>query len=657
MTFNTGNPVGSTDARDLYDNAQNFDKFSLGQDLEYPDRLGVPRKSLAGIRAEVTEALSRLGYQVIGEYTAGLVVQNYGQVFRKDGEFYRAKAELTLPYLLNGDWAVDAPKFVSVGDAVLRQELAELSGAELVGWARSPLAEGISSINTVGLALSSQAITPWEFFSLIVDKPNANDPSTWDWYPAIQAAVDSGQSVMFPAGSYYSSQTIRTAHTGSYFRADTGQVIFGAGTKTRLTRNSTSPASTAEAAYESEAFFSVHGSNFEISSLYFEDCAIGIYFGQDPRQAAENSHTSFNRMRNLWMKNCGTGILSACAQGHYYNTYADLHIAQCQVGVKFQAGTRWASSVDNNNRNTFINVRAARCWVGMWLENGDTNDFFGFHCEGNNATPANNRYTIPSGLPGSVANYGGVTLPAITTAGAFLVKGGNNNFFGCITESCDWTLWNQGPNNSYQNCLFGEDVPNTTAVRCVVAPRNFVSRYTAWLNGGDIARLPNTNSYAFPGVPAGRLITSALRGVRAIATRELSVASGSTDPVREFLLDLGAIQSGGSVSFPLWVDSSDERGCSCGFEIAIEGNNQSGSTMHSTRIGGVAGRNSSGTLTRYYAAQISNFRATGTGAGDTAEPFVAALSVSGSDLRVTLTAPARAFSSVKVFVRLVMSKA
>lgn len=131
MTFNTGNPVGSTDARDLHDNAQNFDKFSLGQELEYPDRLGVPRKSLAGIRAEVTEALSRIGYQVIGDYAAGLVVQNFGQVFRKDGEFYRAKAETTLPYPLNGDWAVDAPKFVSVGDAVLRDDLSIISVAHI----------------------------------------------------------------------------------------------------------------------------------------------------------------------------------------------------------------------------------------------------------------------------------------------------------------------------------------------------------------------------------------------------------------------------------------------------------------------------------------------------------------------------------------------
>lgn len=62
MTFNTGNPIGSTDARDMYDNAQNFDKLSAGTELSYPDRLGVPRKSWAGMEAQATEALLRLGY-------------------------------------------------------------------------------------------------------------------------------------------------------------------------------------------------------------------------------------------------------------------------------------------------------------------------------------------------------------------------------------------------------------------------------------------------------------------------------------------------------------------------------------------------------------------------------------------------------------------
>ncbi|WP_417585287.1 hypothetical protein [Pelagibacterium sp.] len=132
MTFNTGNPVGSVDPRDLYDNAKNADIAVNTQDPTWTDRLGVERKSWAGIEQGVSDALSRLGYQVKGDYAADLLIENYGEVFRKDGEFYRAKAETTLPYSLNGDWAVDAPKFVSVGDAVLRQELAGADGGELV---------------------------------------------------------------------------------------------------------------------------------------------------------------------------------------------------------------------------------------------------------------------------------------------------------------------------------------------------------------------------------------------------------------------------------------------------------------------------------------------------------------------------------------------
>lgn len=189
MTFNTGNPVGSTDARDLYDNAQNLDKFANGEELEYPDRLGRPRKSLVGIHAEVTEALSRLGYHVKGEYAAGLVVENYGEVFRKDGEFYRAKAETTLPYPLNGDWAVDAPKFVSVGDAVLRQDLATADGADMVGYKGRTVADKLGDVAN------------------IMDYGAVADGVTDD-APALRAAMAAlvakgGGYLYLPAGTYY----------------------------------------------------------------------------------------------------------------------------------------------------------------------------------------------------------------------------------------------------------------------------------------------------------------------------------------------------------------------------------------------------------------------------------------------------------------------
>lgn len=46
-TYNTGNPIGSTDARDLYDNAQNLDTAINSTAATFKDRLGATRPTLA----------------------------------------------------------------------------------------------------------------------------------------------------------------------------------------------------------------------------------------------------------------------------------------------------------------------------------------------------------------------------------------------------------------------------------------------------------------------------------------------------------------------------------------------------------------------------------------------------------------------------------
>jgi hypothetical protein len=83
---------------------------------------------------------------VIGDYAAGLVISAYNQIFRKDGEFYRAAAILDLPYTLTGNWATESVNFVSVGDDVLRQERAGQSGASMIGFGARDLASKLSDI-------------------------------------------------------------------------------------------------------------------------------------------------------------------------------------------------------------------------------------------------------------------------------------------------------------------------------------------------------------------------------------------------------------------------------------------------------------------------------------------------------------------------------
>jgi len=114
-TFNTGNPLGSTDVYDRYDNSENLDYFSSGPLDYYPDRFGVSRQSLQGIR-------NASQYVDLGPYAAGLVFTSRNQVFSYLGEFYSPGPTITLPYTTTGVGAGEIANFRSVGDAILRSE-------------------------------------------------------------------------------------------------------------------------------------------------------------------------------------------------------------------------------------------------------------------------------------------------------------------------------------------------------------------------------------------------------------------------------------------------------------------------------------------------------------------------------------------------------
>lgn len=129
-TYNTGNPIGSVDVKDLYDNAQNLDAAMNSGQETFVDRLGVTRKTWAG----------STGYEILGAYAAGQEVTSFNQLIQADGEFWRLSAGQTLPYTTTGAGMPEGGAFVSVGDANLRQELASTDagkGAELVAFKQS----------------------------------------------------------------------------------------------------------------------------------------------------------------------------------------------------------------------------------------------------------------------------------------------------------------------------------------------------------------------------------------------------------------------------------------------------------------------------------------------------------------------------------------
>tara|TARA_R110000764_G_scaffold29681_2_gene69384 strand:+ start:2024 stop:4174 length:2151 start_codon:yes stop_codon:yes gene_type:complete len=72
MAFNTGNPVPSTDAKDLSDNAENFDSATNSNELTWTDRLGVTKDTLQG-------RLNKLGVifdDPIRDWSASLLVSD-----------------------------------------------------------------------------------------------------------------------------------------------------------------------------------------------------------------------------------------------------------------------------------------------------------------------------------------------------------------------------------------------------------------------------------------------------------------------------------------------------------------------------------------------------------------------------------------------------
>lgn len=129
-TYNTGNPIGSTDARDLYDNAQAFDQAINSSAATYTDRNGVVRKTLKGfetaatgipaveasieaeaakVAAETARDAAFVNANVYADTTAGLAGTTNGQQFQvvSGGEIIR--------YKNNSGSAVEVARYPSYG--------------------------------------------------------------------------------------------------------------------------------------------------------------------------------------------------------------------------------------------------------------------------------------------------------------------------------------------------------------------------------------------------------------------------------------------------------------------------------------------------------------------------------------------------------------
>lgn len=232
-TYLTGNPLGSTAVKDLYDNASNFDDAMNSPSPAFTDRFGKRRETWAGMEQAFDDFLVSSGYEFIGDYDADgpLTITQANQIFSKDGEYWRPSPSLTLPYTTVNNWVTDQPKFVSVGDAALRQDLANgtsyLVDSRIVGF-EDPLAP--SNTNAASDMFGMQPVSAFRFIPVALHADIVAGTSTTDVHTYLNDALALGVLLHCPQGKYRIGGTLTMVQGGG---------IVGEGEKTQFIRNFT----------------------------------------------------------------------------------------------------------------------------------------------------------------------------------------------------------------------------------------------------------------------------------------------------------------------------------------------------------------------------------------------------------------------------------
>ncbi|MGF5397297.1 hypothetical protein ACQE6R_22605, partial [Klebsiella pneumoniae] len=209
-TYKTKNPLGSAAVKDLYDNAENVDKFVNDRTKEeLEDRLGVLRKTWHGmemifsrfidyITGRGEQAVAAIGWQELGDWAVGLAVDNRQQIVYYNGSWYKYLGELE--HVIAGDspendggvWSAANPtgKWSNIGDAALRSNLGLSDGLKWIGKCKD-----LSTLRTIEPTISGQSII---LERAVVGGPLLNVILTHN--PAASDAVDDGYSRFVTAG-------------------------------------------------------------------------------------------------------------------------------------------------------------------------------------------------------------------------------------------------------------------------------------------------------------------------------------------------------------------------------------------------------------------------------------------------------------------------
>ena len=157
------------------------------------------------------------------------VFSDWGLSFGALASESEARIELSINNVDNTSDAnkpVSTPQQTALNGKVSVATLASSSGSSGVGFSRPSLYASTISIDKI---LSHSSVNIWEFESFVTSKPDAGDPSTWDWTPALAAAgaaiAGSGPIpmatdgfVVIPSGIFKISSVDLGQRVGLYFQ-------------------------------------------------------------------------------------------------------------------------------------------------------------------------------------------------------------------------------------------------------------------------------------------------------------------------------------------------------------------------------------------------------------------------------------------------------
>lgn len=140
-TIPTQNPVPSEAAKDLKFNSGKIDEFVTSMKNKYIDRFGQEHFTIEGLRWVAQQAISQFGYITLDSFQKGAEITLPNQVLRDEttGEYYRWDGVLPKPVPVDStpdsSGGVGVGRWLSIGSASLRADLATDSGVDLVGGA------------------------------------------------------------------------------------------------------------------------------------------------------------------------------------------------------------------------------------------------------------------------------------------------------------------------------------------------------------------------------------------------------------------------------------------------------------------------------------------------------------------------------------------